>query len=170
MSQPQGLAPQSSFGSQSLGSTGLTAGLLTSALGQAIAASNASLMSAANPSTLGASSDTMSTNSQLSNALTKLAIAQHQQQQVQQQQQAQQAAAANAMMQAAASGSSNLLPSIASNMSLSGLRSTSVASSVLSAVPLAPHLEPIPSNAPTFASGSTTASGGSKVRACSLHR
>jgi hypothetical protein len=128
--------------------------LSSAALGQALAAPNASLMSAT-PTVAGPGSDATSTSSQLSNALAKLAIVQNQQQQ--QQQQLQQQVAANAILQAAASGASSLLPSVPSNMSLGNLKSSSVTSSVMSGLglPLS-QLEPIPSSAPTSASTSSS--------------
>jgi ABC-type transport system involved in cytochrome bd biosynthesis fused ATPase/permease subunit len=148
---------------QTLGGSSLT----SAALGQALAASNASLLSA-NPSVLGsgtAGSDVASTSSQLSNALAKLAIAQQQQQaqqQAQQQQFQQQVVAANAMLQAASTASSSsLLPSVASNLSIGNLRSTSVASSVMSGMQPTSQLEPIPSAAPL--SGGRAVLSGAKV-------
>jgi hypothetical protein len=154
LAQPSSLSAPSLTG-QNLAQPNLNASVLSQALG----GSTASMLS---PSVV-AASDATSTSSQLSNALTKLAIVQHQQQQ-QQAQQLQQQVAVNAALQAAASGatSSTLLPSIASNMSLGNLKSTSVASSVLTAPPLG-GLEPIPSGAPNASGSSLTSSGASKV-------
>jgi hypothetical protein len=157
LAQPSSLSAPSLTG-QNLAQSNLTA----STLGQALGASGTSLLSPSVVANTVAGSDATSTSSQLSNALTKLAIAQHQQQQ--QAQQLQQQVAVNAALQAAASGaSSTLLPSVASNMSLGNLKSTSVASSVLAATPLS-GLEPIPSGAPTMSGSSLTSAGSSKVR------